>query len=299
MTTTQLHLFNVLYLVVLVVVAILTRATARRIAGALAGGAVAGVVALGIVALGEEVGWWHLAITWEPYFLTLMLIDFALCRVHFPHHLADRPPVRLARAGRGRGRRGGHRAAAGLLVHEAVPGMGQLRAGGRPCPRDLRDLRPVGARGARGDAAGRRTGRRGPAGPPPVGGRLTLKADPRHRPSRARRDLSCRSILLYHGLMAADFRDVERPSCGLPPSASWGPTPKRFTRQIARFGNSTDGMPPVWVYEGSDGVLEIINGATRAAPGLQSSPRYQDPCRGDRDSSPTSWTQNPKVGDRL
>ncbi len=35
-------------------------------------------------------------------------------------------------------------------------------------------------------------------------------------------------------------------------------------------------MPPVWVYEGSDGVLEIINGATRAtriakrAPGAPS-----------------------------
>ena len=95
-------------------------------------------------------------------------------RVHFPHHLADRPPVRPARAGRGPGRRGGHRPAAGLLVHEAVPGMGQLRAGDCPGPRDLRDLRRHGARGARGDAAGRRAGRRGPAGAPPVGGRPDL-----------------------------------------------------------------------------------------------------------------------------
>jgi hypothetical protein len=78
MTTHQLHLFNGLYLVVLVVVAVLTRATARRIAGALAGGATAGVAALGIIALGEEVGWWHMAITWEPYFLTILWIDFAL-----------------------------------------------------------------------------------------------------------------------------------------------------------------------------------------------------------------------------
>ena len=79
MTTQQLHLFNCLYLAVLVVVAFFTRATARRIAGALAGGVAFGVVALGIIALGEEVGWWHMAITWEPYFLTLLLIDFALC----------------------------------------------------------------------------------------------------------------------------------------------------------------------------------------------------------------------------
>ena len=78
MTTQQLYLFNGLYLVLWVVVAVLTRATARRIAGALAGGAAVGVVALGIIDLGEKVGWWHMAITWEPYFLTLMLIDFAL-----------------------------------------------------------------------------------------------------------------------------------------------------------------------------------------------------------------------------
>src|SRR5215471_13907894 len=78
MTTEQLHLFNGLYLVILVVVAILTRATARRIAGALAGGAAVGVVGLSIIFLGEREGWWHMEITWEPYFLTLLWIDFAL-----------------------------------------------------------------------------------------------------------------------------------------------------------------------------------------------------------------------------
>lgn len=78
MTTQQLHLFNCMYLVVLVVVAFLTRATARRIAGALAGGFASGVVALGTIALGEEMGWWHLAISWELYFITLLVIDFAL-----------------------------------------------------------------------------------------------------------------------------------------------------------------------------------------------------------------------------
>jgi hypothetical protein len=78
MTTQQLHLFNALYLVILIVVAVLTRATVRRIAGALAGSAVGGVVALGIIAFGEKVPWWHMAITWEPYFLTLMWIDFVL-----------------------------------------------------------------------------------------------------------------------------------------------------------------------------------------------------------------------------
>ncbi len=78
MTTLQLHLFNAFGLIYLVVVAFLTRATARRLAGALVGGAAFGVVALGIIALGEHAHWWRMAITWEPYFLTLLVIDFAL-----------------------------------------------------------------------------------------------------------------------------------------------------------------------------------------------------------------------------
>jgi len=79
MTTQQLHFFNGIYLVVVVVVAVLTRATPRRIAGALAGAGAFGVVGLGIIALGEKVGWWHMAITWEPYFLTILWIGFLLC----------------------------------------------------------------------------------------------------------------------------------------------------------------------------------------------------------------------------
>src|SRR5437868_1142624 len=83
MTTQQLYFFNFIYLCVSALVAILTRATPRRIAGAMAGGAAGGVVALGIIALGERVGWWHMAIPWEPYFLTLMLIDFTVCAFIF------------------------------------------------------------------------------------------------------------------------------------------------------------------------------------------------------------------------
>jgi hypothetical protein len=78
MTTQQLHLFNAVYLAIFVVVAVLTRATPRRVAGAAAGAAVAGVAALAVIALGEEVGWWHMAIAWEPYFLAVLWLDFAL-----------------------------------------------------------------------------------------------------------------------------------------------------------------------------------------------------------------------------
>ena len=78
MTTLQLHLFNGLYLIIFVAVAFVTRATVRRIGGALAGGAVAGGLALGLLAVGEDAKWWHMAINWEPYFLTLLWLDFAL-----------------------------------------------------------------------------------------------------------------------------------------------------------------------------------------------------------------------------
>ena len=78
MTTFQLHLFNGVYLAVLVAVAFFTRATVRRIAGAVAGGVGFGVVALGIIACGEKVGWWYMAITWEPYFVTLLMAGFTL-----------------------------------------------------------------------------------------------------------------------------------------------------------------------------------------------------------------------------
>ena len=60
-------------------VAFFTRATARRIVGALAGGAAFGVAALGIIVLGEKAGLWHMVITWEPYFVALLLAGFALC----------------------------------------------------------------------------------------------------------------------------------------------------------------------------------------------------------------------------
>jgi hypothetical protein len=83
MTVQQLFLFNGLYLILLVVVVVLTHATARRTSGALAGGIAVSVAGLGIVALGEKVRWWHQQITWQPYYLVLVVVDFALCAFVF------------------------------------------------------------------------------------------------------------------------------------------------------------------------------------------------------------------------
>src|SRR3954453_9086675 len=63
--------------------------------------------------------------------------------------------------------------------------------------------------------------------------------------------------------MAQDFRDVD-PRELRPPSRR-GADPFKLQRQIARFGASSAGMPPPWVYEASDGVLIVCKGVPGAA----------------------------------
>lgn len=75
MTAEQLNLCNGFYLVELIAVVYFTRATARRVAGALAGGASFGPVGAGVIALGEAMRWWHVSVTWELYWLSLMYFD--------------------------------------------------------------------------------------------------------------------------------------------------------------------------------------------------------------------------------
>jgi hypothetical protein len=64
--------------------------------------------------------------------------------------------------------------------------------------------------------------------------------------------------------MAADFREVDPTELRLPSSRSNGADPVKLQRQIARHGTSIVGMPPLQAYEGSDGVLELYDGVTRA-----------------------------------
>ena len=64
--------------------------------------------------------------------------------------------------------------------------------------------------------------------------------------------------------MAADFRDIDPAELRLPSSRSSGADPYKLQRQIAQYGTSIAGMPPLLVYEGADGVLELVDGVTRA-----------------------------------
>src|SRR5258708_4890651 len=63
---------------------------------------------------------------------------------------------------------------------------------------------------------------------------------------------------------ASQFRDVDPRELRLPSSRSQGADLFKLARQISLFGASMAGMPPPWVYEGSDGVLVVYNGVTRA-----------------------------------
>ena len=64
--------------------------------------------------------------------------------------------------------------------------------------------------------------------------------------------------------MSQAIREVDPSELRLPPSRSSGADPWKLHRQMGRFGSSKDGMPPIFVYEDADGVLEISDGVTRA-----------------------------------
>jgi hypothetical protein len=61
-----------------------------------------------------------------------------------------------------------------------------------------------------------------------------------------------------------EFLDVDPRTLRLPPSRRDGADPAKLQRLIARHGRLLQGMPPVLVYRGSDGVLMITDGVTRA-----------------------------------
>ncbi|HEV3258741.1 MAG TPA: hypothetical protein VG013_17860 [Gemmataceae bacterium] len=64
--------------------------------------------------------------------------------------------------------------------------------------------------------------------------------------------------------MANEFLQVDPRKLRLPPSPAQGADPIKLHRQIAKFGKSIAGIPPLWVHRGKDGELRIVDGVTRA-----------------------------------
>jgi len=96
----------------------------------------------------------------------------------------------------------------------------------------------------------------------------------------------------------AQFLDVDPRELRLPSPRRSGADPYKLQRQIARFGASTVGMPPLEVYEASDGELVIYSGVTRAtriaklAPGALVRVQVWGKLR-------RAYGNEPKIGDTL
>ena len=58
--------------------------------------------------------------------------------------------------------------------------------------------------------------------------------------------------------------DVDPRTLHLPNSRRDGADPAKLQRQIARYGRSIQGIPPLWAYRGSDEALMLTDGVTRA-----------------------------------
>jgi len=92
--------------------------------------------------------------------------------------------------------------------------------------------------------------------------------------------------------MPADLRYVDPRELLVPSSRRGGADPYKVQQQIARYGSSAAGMPPIWAYDCPDGSLSIMNGVTRAvriaslAPGtlvpVEVIGRFRRPRPGDR-----------------
>jgi hypothetical protein len=94
------------------------------------------------------------------------------------------------------------------------------------------------------------------------------------------------------------FLDVDPRTLHLPTTRPTGADPSKLQRQIALFGTTTQGMPPLEVYRGTDGELVVFDGVTRATRVAKFLPGQQ--VRVELiDDLPTPVGHLPTVGDRL
>ncbi len=66
------------------------------------------------------------------------------------------------------------------------------------------------------------------------------------------------------GMKLPEYLDVDPRTLHLPLTRPTGADPFKLQRQVAQYGSSTHGMPPLFVYRGTDGGLVIFDGVTRA-----------------------------------
>ena len=97
----------------------------------------------------------------------------------------------------------------------------------------------------------------------------------------------------------ADFIDVNPAELHLPSSRSQGADPGKLARQIARYGDSLDGMPPLQLIRGKADRLRINDGVTRATRAAKLRPGVSVPAEVIQNLPRLDVSRTPKVKDRL
>jgi hypothetical protein len=95
------------------------------------------------------------------------------------------------------------------------------------------------------------------------------------------------------------FLDVDPRGLRLPTTRLSGADPVKLTRQLARHGTSTQGMPPLWVVRGKYGELQIYDGVTRATRVAKFLPGQTVTVEVIDDDPRQDFSQLPTVGDCL
>lgn len=97
-----------------------------------------------------------------------------------------------------------------------------------------------------------------------------------------------------------EFIQVDPATLHLPPGIrAQGADPFKLARQIARHGDSLDGMPPLELIRGRDGHLRINDGVTRATRAAQLRSGELVPAEVIATLPNLDVTQTPRVGDTL
>jgi hypothetical protein len=96
-----------------------------------------------------------------------------------------------------------------------------------------------------------------------------------------------------------EFIDVDPGELHLPPGRAQGADPGKLDRQIARHGNSLDGMPALQVVRGKDGHLRINDGVTRATRAARLRPGVRVRAEVIQTLPALDVTRVPKVKDTL
>jgi hypothetical protein len=134
--------------------------------------------------------------------------------------------------------------------------------------------------------------------------RQPLRAEMAHRRSQAGGTILL-VLFIKVGIAKAtrnkmpEFIDVDPGNLHLPPNLAYGANPGKLARQIAKHGDSLDGMPALQVIGGKDRHLRINDGVTRATRAAKLRPGLLVPAEVIQDLPRLDVTRMPKVKDRL